>query len=83
MCSTAASIDGLAAGALEVSVTTISTAEIAVHVVETEPSMNSALHAVPAVNGLPMTVREPWDASSTLGVTLLMTGACASRWGMA
>ncbi len=83
LCSTAASIDGLAAGALALSVTTISTADTTVHALATEPSLNSALHAAPVVNGLPVTVRELWDASSTWGVTLMMTGAWASRSGTA
>ena len=79
MCITATSMDGLTPGALALSVTTISTADTAEQTVETEPSRNRALHAVPAANGLPMTVTETWDASSTGGVTLIMTGAWASR----
>ncbi len=83
MCITAISIDGLTKGALALSVTTISTADTAVHPLEKEPSRNVALHAAPAVNGLPMTVTETWDASSTGGVTLMIMGAWASRSGMA
>jgi hypothetical protein len=63
--------------------TTISTAESAVQLVDVDPSRNRALHEAPATKGLPMTVTEEWDASSTCGVTLMMTGAWASRSGMA
>ena len=83
LCITASSIDGLTAGALELSVTTISTADTTLQLVETVPSWNRALHACPVVNGLPITVTETADASRSWGVTLMMTGAWASRSGMA
>ena len=68
---------------MALTVTTISTADTALQLVATEPSRNRALHAAPAANGLPVTVKEEWDASSTWGVTLMMTGAWASRSVMA
>ena len=83
LCITATSKDGRAAGALLLSVTTISTADTALQLVDTEPSRNRALHAAPAANGLPVTVTEEWDTSRTWGVTLMMMGAWASRSGMA
>ena len=61
----------------------ISTADTALQLVDTEPSKNRALQLAPATNGLPVTVEETLDASSTWGVTLIMTGAWASRSGMA
>ncbi len=76
-------MDGRVVGTLILTQTTISTAETAVQLVDVDPSRNRALHAAPAKNGLPMTVMEEWDASSTRGVTLMMTGAWASRSGMA
>ena len=57
----------------------ISTADTAVQLVETEPSRNRALHKTPCANGLPVTVTEEWEASSTWGVTAMMTGVWASR----
>ena len=66
--------DGLVAGTLLLTVTTISTADTAVQLVDVDPSRNRALHAAPATNGLPVTVTEEWDASSTRGVTLMITG---------
>ena len=65
------------------SVTTISTADTALQLADTEPSRNRALHAPPWANGLPVTVTEEWDGSSTWGVTAMMTGAWASRSDMA
>ncbi len=82
LCVTAISKDEREKGTLALTTTTISTAETALQLVATEPSRNRALHAAPAANGLPVTVTEEWDASSTWGVTLMMTGACASRSGM-
>ena len=61
------------------SVTTISTADTALQLLDTDPSRNRALHAPPWANGLPVTVTEEWDGSSTWGVTAMMTGAWASR----
>ena len=49
MCVTGSSNDGRAAGALILSVTTISTGETAM--VATKPSRNRALHAAPAAKG--------------------------------
>ena len=66
-------------GTLILTQITISTADTAVQFVDVDPSRNRALHAAPATNGLPMTVTEELDASSTWGVTLMMTGAWASR----
>ena len=64
---------------MEFNKTTISTADTAVQLVDVDPSRNRALHAAPLTNGLPVTVTEEWDASSTWGATLMMTGAWASR----
>ena len=61
------------------SVILISTADTAMQLVDSEPSMNRALHASPCANGLPVTVTKEWEASSTWGVTVMMTGAWASR----
>ena len=82
LCITATSKDGRTAGALILSITTISTADTALQLVDTEPSRNTALHAAPAVNGLPVTVKDEWDSRSTWGVTLMMMGAWASKSGM-
>jgi hypothetical protein len=81
LCITATRNDGrsASAGALMLSVTTISTADTVLQLVDTEPSRNRALHAAPCANGLPVTVTEEWEASSTRGVTAMMTGAWASR----
>lgn len=68
---------------MKFNVTTISTADTAVQLVDEDPSRNMAMQAAPGTNGLPRTVTEEWDASSTQGVTLMMTGAWASRSGMA
>ena len=57
--------DGRSAGALELSVTTISTADTALQLVDTEPSRNRALHATPCAKGLPVTVTEEWESSRT------------------
>ena len=83
LCITANSMDGRVSGTLAFNVTTISTADTAVQLLDTEPSRNRALHAAPVTNGLPVTVTEDADGSSTRGVTLMMTGAWASRSGMA
>ena len=83
LCMTAISKDDRVDGTLAFTITTISTGDTALQLVDTEPSRNRALHATPAANGLPVTVTEEWDASRTWGVTLIMTGACASRSGMA
>jgi len=83
LCVTATSKEDRVDGMLALTITTISTGETALQLVDTKPSRNKALHAAPGVNGLPMTVRETWGASSTGGVTLMMTGAWASRSGMA
>ena len=83
LCITATRNDGRSAGALMLSMILISTADTALQLVDTEPSRNRALHAAPAANGLPVTVTEEWDASSTWGVTLMMMGAWAWRSGMA
>ena len=61
------------------SVILISTADTAVQLVDMEPSRNRALHVAPCANGLPVTVTEEWEASSTWGVTAMTTGAWASR----
>ena len=65
LCITATNKDGRSAGALMLSMTTISTADTALQLVDTEPSRNRALHAAPAAKGLPVTVTEEWDASRT------------------
>jgi hypothetical protein len=83
LCTTATSKDDRAKGTLALTITNTSTADTAMQLVDTEPSRNRALHAAPAANGLPVTVTEEWEASSTWGVTLMMTGAWASRSGMA
>ena len=75
LCITATRYDGRSAGTLMLSVITISTADTAVQLVDMEPSRNRALHATPCANGLPVTVTEEWEASSTWGVTAMMTGA--------
>jgi hypothetical protein len=83
LCITAISKDDRAEGTLALTITTISTADTALQLVDTEPSRNRALHAAPAANGLPVTVTEEWDESRTWGVMLMMMGAWASRSGMA
>ena len=83
LCITANSMDGRVSGTLAFNVTTISTADTAVQLLDTAPSRNRALHAAPMTNGLPVTVTEDADGSSTRGVTLMMTGAWASRSVMA
>ena len=51
LCSTSSRKECRAAGALILSVTTISTADTALQLVDTEPSRNRALHTTPAANG--------------------------------
>ena len=65
LCITATRVDGRTAGALMLSLIMISTADTALQLLDTEPSRNRALHAAPAANGLPVTVTDEWDASST------------------
>ena len=60
-------------------VTTISTMDTIVQLVDTDSSRNKAVHAAPKRNGLPITVTEEWDARITEGVTLMMIGSPASR----
>ena len=79
LCITATRNEGRNAGALMLSVITISTADTVLQLLDTEPSRNRALHATPAANGLPVTVTEEWEASSTWGVTAMMMWAWASR----
>ena len=83
LCIIADTDDGRKAGALMLSMITISTADTVLQLVDTEPSRNRALHATPCANGLPVTVTEEWEASSTWGVTAMMTEAWASRSDMA
>jgi len=83
LCVTATRKDDRVDGMLALTITTISTADTALQLVDTEPSRNSALHAAPAANGLPVMVKEEWDACRTWGVTLMMIGAWASRSGTA
>ena len=51
LCITAISMDDRAEGTLALTITTISTADTALQLVDTEPSRNRALHAAPAANG--------------------------------
>ncbi len=51
MCIKVSREDGRTAAALILSATTISTADTALQLVDTEPSRNRALHASPAANG--------------------------------
>ena len=60
-------------------VTTISTIDTIVQLVDTDSSRNKAVHADPDRNGLPITVTEECDARMTEGVTLIMIGSPASR----
>jgi hypothetical protein len=79
LCITANSMEGRTDGTLALTTTTISTADTTLQWVDTDPSRNNTLHAAPVRNGLPMTVTEAPEERSTGGVTLMMTGAWASR----
>ena len=70
MCITGGRKDGRAAGALILSVTTISTADIALQLVATKPSKNRALHAAPAANGRLVTAvpRTNWEGGGATAV---------------
>ena len=70
LCITGSSKDGRAAGDLKLSGTTISTADTALQLVDTEPSRNRALHAAPAANGRLVTAvpRTNWEGGGAAAV---------------